>query len=256
MAGGQREERGDKAKLIQNLIKCVTPAKFLSMEKGFFRNLAAVLFDFEGTLVDFQWNLAGAVREVLETLKRSGFPIDRFQSKKYSTLMNEAMRIAAEIGRSPEEVREKIGAIYDRFDEDALTRWTLRPKARNFLSALRTKGMKAGLVSNVGIRAIEKALRKMEIHQFFDVVVSRNDVKALKPSSEGIRLALNRLQVQKERALFIGDSLDDIHAAREAGLGVIIILGGENPKPDLLSANPDFLIRTYTELISFLSNPP
>lgn len=232
--------------------KCAAPAKFRSMEKHFLKGRKAILFDFEGTLVDFQWNLAGAVREVLETLKRSGFPIDRIQSRKYSTLMKEAMEMASQIGRSPEEVREKIGAIYDRFDEDALTRWTLRPKARDFLSALKTKGMKTGLVSNVGIRAIERALRKMEIHQFFDTVVSRNDVKALKPNSEGIGLALKRLQVQREGALFIGDSLDDIHAAREAGLGVIIILGGENPKPDLLSANPDFLIQAYAELISFL----
>jgi phosphoglycolate phosphatase len=222
------------------------------MEKHFLKGRKAILFDFEGTLVDFQWNLAGAVQETIEMLKGSRFPISRIQSRKYSTLMKEAMQMASQIGRSPEEVREKIGAIYDRFDEDALARWTLRPKAKHFLSALKIKGMKTGLVSNVGKRALGKALQKMEIHQFFDVVVSRNDVKALKPNSEGIRLALKRLQVQRERALFIGDSLDDIHAAREADLGVIIILGGENPKPDLLSANPDFLIQTYAELIAFL----
>jgi HAD superfamily hydrolase (TIGR01509 family) len=222
------------------------------MEKDFFKKVEAVLFDFEGTLVDFQWNLAGAVRETIEMLKTSGFPIDRIQSRKYSTLMEEAMKTASEMGRSPDEVREKIGAIYDRYDEDALTRWSLRPSARNFLSALKAKATKTALVSNVGKKGVEKALQKLELHPFFDMIVTRNDVKAPKPNSEGIRLALNRLQVINERTLFIGDSLDDIHAAHEAGLRVMIILGGENPKPDLLGANPDFLIQTYAELLASL----
>ena len=78
------------------------------MEKDFFKKVEAVLFDFEGTLVDFQWNLAGAVRETIEMLKTSGFPIDRIRSRKYSTLMKEAMETASEMGRSPDEVREKI----------------------------------------------------------------------------------------------------------------------------------------------------
>ncbi|PIV21105.1 MAG: hypothetical protein COZ69_09910 [Deltaproteobacteria bacterium CG_4_8_14_3_um_filter_45_9] len=222
------------------------------MGKDFLKDVEAILFDFEGTLVDFQWNLTGAVRETLEMLRASGFPIDRFQGRKYSTLMNESMKIAIELGRFPDEVREKIGAIYDQYDEDALTRWNLRPGARNFLSALKTKGIKTGLVSNVGIKALEKALQKMDLQRLFNVTVSRNEVKSLKPSGEGIHLAFKRLQIKKDRALFIGDSLDDIHAAKEAGLKVMIILGGEIPKADLLFVNPDFLIQTFDELIAYL----
>ncbi len=222
------------------------------MEKDLLNDVEAVLFDFEGTLVNFQWNLAGAVQETVEMLKVSGFPMDRIQSRKYSALMKEAMETASRVSRSPDEVKEKIGAIYDRYDEDALTRWTLRPKARDFLSAIKGKGVKTGLVSNVGKKALEKALQKTNILQFFDVIISRNDVQNLKPSGEGIDLALNRLQVTEENSLFIGDSLDDIHAAKEAGLRVIIILGGENPKPELLSAKPDYLINDFGELLIFL----
>jgi HAD superfamily hydrolase (TIGR01509 family) len=222
------------------------------MDKDIFRNVEAIFFDFEGTLVDFQWNLIGAVQETIQMLGTSGFPIEQLQGFKYSTLLNEVMKIAVELRRPPDEVREKIGAIYDRYDEDALTRWTLRPNARQFLSALKAKGMKTGLISNVGKKALEKAFKKMQLQRFFDTVVTRNDVKALKPSGEGIRLALNRLQVMKDRALFIGDSLDDIHATKEAGLKVIIILGGENTNTDLRPANPDFLIQSFDEIIVLL----
>jgi phosphoglycolate phosphatase len=223
------------------------------MQRGCFKDIEAILFDFEGTLVDLQWNLQGAVKETLEMLRTSGFPIDRFQGCKYSTLMKEAMKIAIELRQPPDEVREKIGAIYDRYDEDALTRWTLRPKARHFLTALKTRGMKTALVSNVGEKTVEKAFKKMELQGYFDAVVTRNDVKALKPSGEGIRLALSRIHVIKDRALFIGDSLDDIQAAKEAGLKVIIIMGKENSKAEILSAGPDQLIHHFNELLISLT---
>ena len=222
------------------------------MKEDDLKAVEAILFDFEGTLVDFQWNLERAVRETSEMLAASGFPVDRLRAKKYSTLMKEAMEMASEIGQSPDEVRERIGTIYDRFDEDALTRWTLRSEARDLLYRLKTKGIKTGLVSNVGEKTLKRALQKLDLHQLFDVMVTRNDVKTLKPSGEGLNLALNRLQATKEKALFVGDSLDDIQAAKEAGLKVIVIQGEENPRADLLSAKPDFLIKNFGEIVESL----
>ena len=222
------------------------------MEKEALKQAQAFLFDFEGTLVDFQWNLSGAVQETLEMLKSSGFPVDRLQGKKYSLLKNEAMRIAPEIKQSPDQVRKEIDAIYDRFDEDALSRWNLRPQAKEVLTFLKTHGIQTGLVSNVGRRALEGAIKKLGLFPFFDIVMSRNEVQQLKPNGEGILLALKRLEIPKEKALFVGDSIDDIQAAKEVGLRVIIILGGENPGSELLSCGPDFLIQDFSELIEWL----
>ncbi len=218
------------------------------MDEILLKHVEAILFDFEGTLVDLQWNLQGAVEEVLEMLKSLFFPVQRLQGMKYSTLMLEALRMAQEIGQSTDKVREKIEAIYDRFDEDALMRWSLRDGSEDLLSTLKTKGIKIGLVSNVGRKALEKAFLKLGLRPFFNVVVSRNDVQYMKPSGEGLRLALNRLQVIQDRALYVGDSLDDIQAAKTTGVRVIIIMSKENSKAELLSAEPDQLIHHFNEL--------
>ncbi|HVP80255.1 MAG TPA: HAD family hydrolase [Thermodesulfobacteriota bacterium] len=223
------------------------------MDKILFKDVEAILFDFEGTLVDCQWNLQEAVKATLYLLKTLRFPVQRLQGMKYSTLMLEALKIAQEIGQSPDRVREKIGAIYDRFDEDALTRWNLRDGSVGFLSALKTKGMRIGLVSNVGRKALEKALVKLDLHPFFDVAVSRNDVQFMKPSGEGLRLALSQLRVGQDKTLYVGDSLDDIQAAKAASVKVIIIMGKENSKADLLSADPDQLIYHFNELLASLT---
>jgi phosphoglycolate phosphatase len=222
------------------------------MDEIFLRDVEAILFDFEGTLVDLQWNLQGAVKETLEMLITLGFPIQRLQGMKYSTLMLEAVRIAQDIGQSTEKVREKIGAIYDRFDEDALMRWTLRDGSKDVLSVLKANGIKIGLVSNVGRKALEKALLKLDLRPFFNVVVSRNDVQFIKPSGDGLRLALSRLRVISDKALYVGDSLDDILAAKAAGVKVIII-GKENSKEELLSAGPHQLVYDFNELLTSLT---
>ncbi len=222
------------------------------MDEIFLRDVEAILFDFEGTLVDLQWNLQGAVDETLEMLRLLGFPIQRLQGMKYSTLMLEAVRIAQDIGQSAEEVREKIGAIYDRFDEDALMRWHLREGSKDLLSVLETKGIKIGLVSNVGRKALEKALLKLDLRPLFNVAVSRNDVQYMKPSGDGLRLALSRLRVISDKALYVGDSLDDILAAKAAGVKVIII-GKENSKEELLSAGPHQLVYDFNELLTSLT---
>ncbi len=223
------------------------------MEKIFLKDVGAVLFDFEGTLVDLQWDLQGAVKETLEMLRAFHFPIQRFQEMKYSTLMLEALRMAEEIGQSPDRVREKIEAIYDRFDEDAFRRWRLRSGSQEFLSALRTKGIKTGLVSNVGRKTLEKAVLKLRLQPLFDVVVSRNDVRFMKPSGEGLRMALGRIQVLQDKALYVGDSLDDIQAAKAAGIKVIIILGKDNPEAELFSREADQRIHHFNELLPSLT---
>jgi phosphoglycolate phosphatase len=223
------------------------------MDKTLSENVEAILFDFEGTLVDLQWNLHGAVEETLEMLGGLGFPIQRFQGMKYSTLMLEAMRMAQEMGQSPDGVREKIGAIYDRFDEDAFTRWTLREGSKDLLSFLKTKGIKIGLVSNVGRKVLEKALPKLDLRPIFDVVVNRNDVQTMKPSGEGLRLALSRLHVIQDKALYVGDTLDDVQAAKAAGVKVIVITGKESSKAELLSAGPDQVITHFKELLSLVT---
>ena len=212
-------------------------------------NIEAMLFDFEGTLVDFQWKLSAAIEETREMLWEIGFTQDRILSRRYSTLMTEAMQAATEIGLSPDQVREKIGCVYDRYDEDALTRWALRPSVKKFLYVIKAKGVRTGLVSNVGGKTLTKALSKLGLTEFFDVALSRNDVLNLKPHPDGLHLAIERLGISKDTSIFLGDSLDDVNAARNAGIRIMIITDGENVKEDILAAKPDQVIQSYDELL-------
>ena len=208
-----------------------------------------MLFDFEGTLVDFQWKLSEAIEETLEMLWNMGFAKDRILSRRYSTLMTEAIQVATEIGLPPDQVREKIGCVYDRYDEDALTRWVLRSGVKDFLNTIKAKGICTGLVSNVGGKSLAKALSKLDLADYFDVVLCRNDVLNLKPNPEGLNHAIEQLGICKDSSILLGDSLDDVNAARNAGIRIMIITDGENAKEDILAAQPDYMVQSYEELL-------
>lgn len=234
------------------LKKGIIPGKLQAMDQICFDEVEAILFDFEGTLVDAEWNRTGAVQETLKKLHDLDFPIDQLQGMKYSLLMREATRIAPEMGRSPRGVREVIEAVYNRYDEDALSRWALRPAAKEFLHAIKAKRIKAGLVSNAGKSVLKKAFAKFDLGGLFGAMLSRNDVEVLKPSGEGIILALGQLRVARDKAFYIGDSLDDIQASKEVSLRVGILLSGESPKEDLVAEKPDYFIKDFEELLGCL----
>jgi len=77
-----------------------------------------VIFDFEGTLVDFQRKLSEAIHDALEKLWEMGFTKTQIRSRKYSTLLIEAMRASPEIGLQPEYAREAI-SHYRRGEPEA-----------------------------------------------------------------------------------------------------------------------------------------
>jgi phosphoglycolate phosphatase-like HAD superfamily hydrolase len=113
---------------------------------------------------------------------------------------------------------------------------------------LKERHVGVGLVSNIGRRAVEQGSAALGIAGAFDVVVTRNDVERLKPCGDGIRLALARLGVSQGETWFVGDSVSDVLAARDAGVAVAIVQGGESAPTLLHAAGPDRLWRTLGEL--------
>lgn len=133
-----------------------------------------------------------------------------------------------------------------------LRRWSLKDGVKELLSLLRGRGKKVGLVTNVGKRAVQEALGRFGVRDFFDEVVTRNDTTFMKPRGEGIRRCLSALGVRREEAIFIGDSLSDLHAARDAGVRVAIVKGGESLPEEILKEPPDYLWDSLKEALKVL----
>jgi phosphoglycolate phosphatase len=212
----------------------------------------AILFDFEGTLVDFQWKMDEAVEETLKALSIFGFDTAVFIGSDYAALFNKAMEESQRLGFSVERVREKIEEIYDRFDIDALSRWTPKDDAISVLEDLRNRRVLTGLVTNAGQKAVSSLLRRFNFDGLLNPIITRNSVKRLKPEGEGLQSALDVLKVGKGETLFVGDSITDILASREVGVDIVVIPGGESSRHGMELYVPDFILGALSEILRIL----
>jgi phosphoglycolate phosphatase len=208
---------------------------------------AAAIFDFEGTLVDFQWRLAPAEAELRRAFAAIGFEGEAFAQGSYSSMWNAATDLLEKQGRMT-ELRRALGPVYDRWDADALSRWAPREGALELLRGIAAAGSHAGMVSNIGRRALGQALARFGYERWLAPVVSRDDVTWMKPRVEGILRVLAHWGVRPDEALFVGDSRADVMGARAAGIAVAIVRGGECDESVFAGDPPEHMVSRLREL--------
>ena len=220
--------------------------------KELFAKARGVVFDFEGTLVDFQWQLAPAVADSLAALSAAGVDTTPLGPEPgYAQLYNGTLDLLARAGDEPgsDQARRLLDEVYDRYDADALTRWGLRDGVAKVVESLAGRGLKLSLVSNVGQTALEACLAKLGLNGMIPVVISRNQVSRLKPHPGGLLAAADRMGVPPEYCVKVGDSLNDVGAARTAGMMSCYISGGENLPAQMRDNPPDCFINDLPDLL-------
>lgn len=210
-----------------------------------------VTLDFEGTLVNFQWNLEKAREEALNVLVEMGISREIFCSNtNYDDIYNLVREKSKEWGFTGNRLITLIDEIYDFYDMDAASRW--KPVEGVYEVLHQLKEYKIALVTNVGKKGLKKALAQHGLEDSFDLIITRNDTLFLKPAGDALLQAIKRTGAKKENTVHIGDSLSDLYAARNAGVKSGIVLGGQNEPEELLREKPDFVLNKLTELPSAL----
>jgi HAD superfamily hydrolase (TIGR01549 family) len=215
-----------------------------------------VLFDLDGTLVDFKFRVLDAKRAIFGELFRIGLNLPgELQSEPTQTIFEQvALRVEeSSVKVSYLDIRKRLNEILDFYECDAFSVAQLRQDANNTLESLKNKQLKIGLVTNDGVKATSHALSKFNLSRFFDVVVTRDDVQRLKPRPDGIINALNLIGVPRSDAIFIGDSSIDIMAAKEAGIQAVAIAGGAQPLERLKEFSPHYSVRSLSDLLKIIS---
>ena len=105
----------------------------------------------------------------------------------------------------------------------------------------------------VTTRARPEAIAFLEhsgLHAYVQAVVTRQDVLRMKPHPEPVRTAANLLGVTVESCLMIGDTINDILAARRAGAYAIGVLSGFGERRELERAGADLILDTAADMLS------
>jgi putative hydrolase of the HAD superfamily len=193
-----------------------------------FADLDAVTVDGYGTLVTLRDPAGALVRALAE------HGVERSEEDAAAAFAAEASyyRPRSHLGRddsSLAELRRECVAVFlrearaaldpDTFVEAFIGALRFEPVAgaRETLGQLRARGLRLAVVANWD-RSLHEHLEQLGLAELFDTIVTSAEAGAAKPDPAPFRLALERLGVQANRSLHVGDEPADEEGARAAGM--------------------------------------
>ncbi len=126
---------------------------------------------------------------------------------------------------------------------------SLYPGVEALITALAAKPVKLGLVTSKLRRGAERGLRVTGLVDYFDVIVTADDVERAKPDPEPVLTALAKLDADSATTVFVGDSPHDIASGRAAGVATAGVLWGPFDEATLVRAAPTFLLKAPADLL-------
>ena len=191
----------------------------------------AYLFDFDYTLADSSRGIVKCFRNVLE---RHGYKgIEDFTIKRtIGKTLEDSFSILT--GVTDASVLETYRKEYVKEADLYMTVNTiLSPEVADTFLALNKQGAKIGIISTKYRYRIMELMGQKLPEGILDIVVGGEDVTAHKPSPEGLCLALEKLDVQAEDTLYIGDSIVDAETAQAGHVDFLGVLHGMTSREEL-----------------------
>ncbi len=211
----------------------------------------AVLFDFDGTLMDtnqviinswqYAFNkLTGKDGDINEIIKSFGEPIK--------------ITLERFFGGTEEDI-EGFVKIYREYQancfEDEIV---LFPGIYDMLFKVKEQGYKMAVVTSRLSNSTYEGLRKFGILDLFDVVITADDTTAHKPDPEPLNIALAKLGVKAEEAVMVGDTRMDMGCAKNAGVTSVLVGWSLSIADEgaIEEHSPDYIIKEAQDMLKVL----
>lgn len=214
--------------------------------------IKAVIFDLDGTLVNFNLDYKSLRAEARIFLIRQGVPASVlsinesiFKMLKKTEIF---MKKNGKTEKALEEVYKGVWNITEKYELEAAKTTNLVPGATEVLKALKENGLKIGLCTASSEKTASYPLKKFKIEKFFDAVTPRDKVKRVKPDMEHLETTLKALGVKPEEALMVGDSIIDMECARTLKTIAVGLPTGVSKSEELIDAGANYLVTSITDL--------
>lgn len=210
------------------------------------KNYKAYLFDFDYTLADSSKGIVMCYRKVLENHRHYGITDEEIKRTIGKTL---EQSFSIMTGITDKDILAAYRKEYVSQADIHMTANTfLFPETVDVLTSLKKRGAIIGIISTKYRYRIMELLGKKLPENFLDIVIGGEDVKHAKPSPEGLLLAMEKLGLNKDEVMYIGDSTVDAETAMAAGVDFTGVLHGMTTKEEL-EAYPHVYIGESLEII-------
>ena len=219
------------------------------------RPIRAVAFDLDGTLVDSVADLTHAANLLLTELGRPPVDLPAVRSFVGDGAPKLVERVLAATGGVPaeEEADRCLARFLTIYEADPSAHSQLYPGVADTLDALAAAGLRLGVCTNKPMAATLRLLDDLGIAGRFAAVVGGDSYPTRKPSPEPVLGLLDRLGVQPNEAVFVGDNEHDVAAARAAGVARVLLVPYGYARVPLDTLPHDGILDGFDDLAKRLS---
>lgn len=182
-------------------------------------HVRAVLIDLDGTLVDSVQDLTAAANAMLADFGRAPLAVDTVRTYVGRGIANLVQRCFAE--DTPAD--GALASFRRHYAQVNGQQAQVYPGVVAGLQAMRAMGLPLACVTNKATAFVPPLLAATGLAEFFSVLVCGDSVARVKPDPLPLLHACEQLGVAAQDVVMIGDSLNDVHAARAAGCPVICL---------------------------------
>ena len=214
----------------------------------------AVLFDFDGTLVDSAPDIIAALNRLLGELGHTQVDYNAYRTRAGDGARNLLEQVLAGRGvrygedEWPALVERLLAHYYELMTENTRP----YPAVPDILAEIYQTGMALAVCTNRTYATTDQLLSHFGLKDMFGAIMCADNVSAKKPDARHLHEAIERLGAAPARTIMIGDTATDVAAARNAGIKVVAVSYGysERPAADL---GADAVLADFSELPALLA---
>jgi len=210
------------------------------------------MFDLDGTLVDSVPDLAAAVDRMLVQLGRKPAGVERVRlwiGNGAPVLVRRAL--AGDLrhdGVDAAEAEAALALFMDAYaDSHGLTR--VYPGVVETLDWLRERQVQLALITNKPARFLPELLADKGLDGYFRWIVGGDTLPQQKPDPAALLWVMAQAGVMAEEVLFVGDSRNDVLAARAAGVACVALSYGYNHGRPIAEEGPALVLDALSGLV-------
>lgn len=211
-----------------------------------------VMFDLDGTLLDSVPDLAAAVDRMLAQLGRPPAGVDRVRDwvgNGSQVLVRRALAGQLEHAAVAATLAGQAHQLFLQAYADCHELSSVYPGVRECLDWLQEHAVPMAVVTNKPGRFVGPLLAEKGLAGYFQWIVGGDSLPVQKPDPAALDWVLEQADVPPEQALFIGDSRNDVLAARAAGVPCVAVSYGYNHGRPISEENPRWVLPDLRQLV-------
>lgn len=217
------------------------------------KNIKCVIFDLDGTLTDTLKSLWMATNLSLKDAGLSEQPLDSY---RYFVGDGADMQIRRAVKAAGDDELVNYDFVRSRYNEHFAKYVNYEVKAydgiKELLVKLKEKGIKLAVNTNKPEERAIDVVRENFGDSTFDLVVGQVAEREKKPSAEGVFYILDKLSLEKENAVYIGDTAVDMKTGKNAGVFSVGALWGFRDYEELATNGADAIIEKPLDLLKYI----